>query len=77
MRTIVVTIDETTWKLLDALHCAQPGRKQSAVVRVALREFAERERQRGIDERERHVFRKNRKQLERQASALIRAQTRA
>ena len=77
MKTIAVTIDEATLKLLDELHAAHPGRKRSALVRTALREFAERERQRVIEEREREIFRKNRKQLERQARALIREQARA
>jgi len=77
MKTIAVTIDEATLKLLDELHAAQPGRKRSALVRVALREFAERERQRVIEEREREIFRKNRKQLERQARALLTEQARA
>jgi metal-responsive CopG/Arc/MetJ family transcriptional regulator len=72
-----VTIDEATLKLLDELHAAQPGRKRSALVRIALREFAERERLRVVEEREREIFRKNRKQLERQARALIKEQARA
>lgn len=76
MKTIAVTIDEATLKLLDELHTAQPGRKRSALVRTALREFAERERRRAIEEREREIFRKNRKQLERQARALINEQAR-
>lgn len=77
MKTIAVTIDEATLKLLDDLHAAQPGRKRSALVRVALREFAERERQRVVEAREREIFRKNRKHLERQARALIKEQARA
>lgn len=72
-----MTIDEATLKLLDELHAAQPGRKRSALVRIALREFAERERLRVVEEREREIFRKNRKQLERQARALIKEQARA
>jgi metal-responsive CopG/Arc/MetJ family transcriptional regulator len=76
MKTIAVTIDEATLKLLDELHATQPGRKRSALVRAALREFAERERRRVIEEREREIFRKNRKQLERQARALIKEQAR-
>jgi metal-responsive CopG/Arc/MetJ family transcriptional regulator len=77
MKTIAVTIDEATLKLLDDLHAAQPGRKRSALVRVALREFAEREHQRVTEAREGEIFRKNRKQLERQARALIKEQARA
>jgi metal-responsive CopG/Arc/MetJ family transcriptional regulator len=77
MKTIAVTIDDGTLKLLDELHAAQPGRKRSALVRMALREFAERERQRVIEEREREIFRRNRRQLERQVRALIREQARA
>jgi metal-responsive CopG/Arc/MetJ family transcriptional regulator len=77
MKTIAVTIDEATLKLLDELHAAQPGRKRSALVRAALREYAERERRRIVEDREREIFRKNRKLLNQQARALISDQARA
>jgi predicted transcriptional regulator len=59
MKTIAVTIDETTLKLLDELANAAPqGRSRSALVRTALREFAGRERRRAIEAKEGEVFRK-------------------
>jgi Arc/MetJ-type ribon-helix-helix transcriptional regulator len=77
MKTIAVTIDESTLRLLDELTAGEPRRRtRSAVVRAALREFAERERRRTIEEREREIFRRNRKQLAREARLLIEAQAR-
>jgi metal-responsive CopG/Arc/MetJ family transcriptional regulator len=77
MKTIAITIDDATLKLLDELNAGQPARKRSALVRAALREFAERERRRVTEEREREVFRKNRTQLAREARMLIREQARS
>jgi metal-responsive CopG/Arc/MetJ family transcriptional regulator len=77
MKTIAVTIDEATLKMLDELSAGQPARKRSALVRAALREFAERERRRVTELREREVFRKNRTQLARDARALIKEQARS
>jgi Arc/MetJ-type ribon-helix-helix transcriptional regulator len=78
MKTIAITIDEPTLQLLDELAGAEPRRRsRSALVRAALREFAERERARAIEGHERQVFRKHRRQLAREARLLIRAQARA
>jgi metal-responsive CopG/Arc/MetJ family transcriptional regulator len=74
MKTISITIDDATLRLLDELNAGQPARKRSALVRAALREFAERERRRVTEAREREVFRKNRTQLARQARGLISGQ---
>lgn len=77
MKTIAVTVDDATLRLLDELTAAAPRRRtRSGLVRAALREFAERERQRVIEEREREIFRRNRKQLAREARLLIEAQAR-
>ena len=77
MKTIAVTIDETTLHLLDGLAAALPRpRSRSALVRMAVREFAERERQRDIEAREHEILRKHRKRLARQARALIAEQAR-
>jgi metal-responsive CopG/Arc/MetJ family transcriptional regulator len=77
MKTIAVTVDETTLRLLDELTAEGPGRRtRSALVRAALKDFAERERRRVVEEREREIFRKNRKQLARQGRALVRDQAR-
>ena len=77
MKTIAVTIDDATLKLLDELAGAFPQlRSRSALVRTALREFAERERRREIEAKDGEVFRKHRKRLERQARILISEQAR-
>ena len=78
MKTIAVTVDEATLKLLDELAAGQPrARARSALVRAALREFVERERRRAIEQREREIFKSKRKQLERQARLLIVEQARS
>lgn len=77
MKTIAVTIDETTLKLLDELTTASPRlRSRSALVRTVVREFAERERQRDIEAREHEILRKHRERLARQARILIAEQAR-
>lgn len=77
MKTIAVTVDEATLRLIDELTAAAGRRRtRSALVRAALREFAERERRRVIEEREREIFRRHRKQLAREARLLIEAQAR-
>ena len=77
MKTIAVTIDETTLKLIDELAAASPRlRSRSALVRTAVREFAERERQRDIEAQEHEILRKHKKRLARQARALIAEQAR-
>lgn len=77
MKTIAVTVDDATLKLLDELSAGEPRRRtRSALVRAALREFAERERRRVVEAREREIFRRNRKQLAREARLLIKGQAR-
>jgi metal-responsive CopG/Arc/MetJ family transcriptional regulator len=77
MKTIAVTIDEGTLRLLDDLTAGESRRRtRSALVRTALREFAERERRRQIEEREREIFRRSKKQLAREARLLVAAQAR-
>jgi metal-responsive CopG/Arc/MetJ family transcriptional regulator len=76
MKTIAVTIDEGTLKLLDELTNGASRRSRSAVVRTALREFADRERRRETEAKESAVFRKHRKRLARQARVLVAEQTR-
>jgi len=78
MKTIAVTIDDATLKLLDELtNTSLRLRSRSALVRTALREFAERERRREIEAKDGEVFRKHRKRLARQARALISEQARS
>lgn len=78
MKTIAITIDEATLKLLGELTTASSqARSRSALIRKALREFAERERRRQIEAKDGEVFRKHRKRLARQARALISEQARS
>ena len=78
MKTIAITIDDATLKLLDELtNTSSRHRSRSALVRKALREFAEREHRRETEAKDGEVFRKHRKRLARQARALISEQARS
>jgi len=77
MKNIAITIDEPTLKLLDELAAASArSRGRSALVRIAVREFAEREQRRRIESREDEIIRKHRRRLARQARALVAGQAR-
>lgn len=77
MKTIAISVDQETLRLLDELAAGQVRRRaRSALVRLALREFAERERRRAIEAREREIFRKHNAQLEREARLLVAEQAR-
>jgi len=77
MKTIAVTLDETTLNLLDELASSSPRhRNRSALVRIAVREFIEREQQRKSGAQEYEVLHKHKKLLARQARALIAEQAR-
>ena len=75
METIAITIDETTLQLLDELAEVTPEyRGRSALVRVAIREFAARARRRESEAREHKILHKHRKRLAQQTRALIEEQ---
>jgi metal-responsive CopG/Arc/MetJ family transcriptional regulator len=77
MKTIAVTIDETTLQLLDELAEASPQHQsRSALVRVAIREFAAQARRRESEAREHKILHKHRKRLAQQTRALIGEQAR-
>ncbi len=76
MKTIAITIDEHTLKVLDELAATRSARSRSALVRSAVREFAERERRRQAEEREHEILRRHRKRLAREARILIAEQAR-
>jgi len=76
MKTIA--IDEATSKLLDELtKTSSRRRSRIALVRAALRQYAERERRRTTDAKDGTIFRKHRKHLTRQARLLISEQARS
>ena len=75
MKTIA--IDEATSKLLDELaETSSRRRSRAALVRTALRQYAERVRRQAHEAKDGAVFRKHRKLLARQARALIAEQAR-
>jgi len=72
-----VTIDEATLKLLDELvDTSRTLRNRSALVRAALREFAERERRKEIETKEHEILHTHRKRLARQTRLLVAEQAR-
>ena len=73
-----VAIDEATAKLLDELAEKSPRRRsRAALVRTALRQYADAERRRATEAKDGAIFQKRRKQLARQARALIAEQARS
>jgi Arc/MetJ-type ribon-helix-helix transcriptional regulator len=77
MKTIAITIDDGTLKLLDQLvERSGRARSRSALVRTALREFAERARHREIEAHEGRIFTLHRKRLAWEAAGLIKEQAR-
>ena len=72
MKTIAITVDETTLRLLDELAVSSPQRKsRSALVRTAIHGFAEQQRRRKTEADEARILRANRKRLAREAKALV------
>lgn len=77
MKTIAITVDDVTLQILDELAAHEPRRRtRSALVRAAVRDFAERERRRVVEERERAILKKHRTRLARDARQLVQAQAR-
>jgi Arc/MetJ-type ribon-helix-helix transcriptional regulator len=77
MKTIAIPIDEVTLDKVDRLVAqSERLRNRSSAIRLALREFAERELQRQTEEREGAILRKHRGRLARQARMLVREQAR-
>jgi metal-responsive CopG/Arc/MetJ family transcriptional regulator len=76
MKTIAISIDDTTLKRVDSLVAAGQGKNRSQIVRRALQELATRVERELEEERERAILRRHQKRLNRQAAALIRGQAR-
>ncbi len=77
MKTIAITIDEPTLELLDQLAAGSlRARSRSALVRTAVREFAERQRRQQDEAREDAIIRRHRQRLARQARLLVAGQAR-
>ncbi len=78
MKTIAITVDEATLALIDELYSSsRKFRSRSALIRIAIREYAEQMRRRFEEEREREIIRKNKDTLDRQLIALIAEQERS
>ena len=73
-----IAIDEATSRLLDELtETSSRRRSRAALVRTALRQYAETQRGRETEAGDGAVFRKHRKRLARQARVLITEQARS
>lgn len=77
MKNIAISIDEPTLKRLDELAAASAHpRSRSAIVRIAVQEFAERAQRRESEAQENAIIRKHRKRLAQQARVLVGTQAR-
>ena len=76
MKTIAITIDEPTLKRIDRLKTNPnaPFKSRSDIIRQAAQEFVSRLEGLAEENREREIFRKNRKRLSRQSLELIKEQ---
>ncbi len=75
MKTIAITIDEETVDLIDKLQgTSSELRSRSALVRVAIREYAARVHKQLEEERERELIHKNKDILDKQLKALVEEQ---
>lgn len=79
MKTITVSIDDSTLERLDRLLAGDRSRRasRSSLIRIAVREYVASIEKSIEEQREREVFKRRRKRLERQAVALIREQARS
>ena len=73
MKTIAITIDESTLRSVEEIAKKSPqrARNRSQIIRKAIREFVTKERQQARETREREIFKRHRRRLARQARALI------
>lgn len=73
MKTIAITIENDTLESIDEFARKSPrrGGSRSGIIRMAIREFLTKQRQRDREAQEQEIFKRHRKRLERQARALI------
>lgn len=76
MKTIAITLDEETLRLMARLLPNGRFRSRSELVRHALRDFLEEESRHSRERRERDILRRQRDRLDREARALLREQAR-
>lgn len=77
MKTITVSIDDSTLERLDRLLADSSRRaSRSSLIRIAVREYVASIEKTIEEQREREVFKRRRKRLERQGVVLIKEQSR-
>jgi metal-responsive CopG/Arc/MetJ family transcriptional regulator len=77
MKTIAISIDDSTLERIDRLVAAGDGPgNRSRVIREAVREYLTRRDRLAEEAREREIFRRNRTTLAKQAAALVKEQAR-
>jgi hypothetical protein len=78
MKTIAITIDERSLVTIDQAleERAVPGKNRSQVIRLAVQEYLTNLQRKAELEKERKIFRRNRRLLKQQALALIKEQAR-
>lgn len=76
MKTIAITIDENVLRRIDRFVALNEAafRNRSQIIRQAVQEYIERLERLAEEEREREIFRRNRKRLAGQAAALVKEQ---
>jgi len=73
MKTIAITIDEPTLNIVDAMAEKQEMNR-SELIREAVQDYVAQKETETEEEREREIFRRHRRKLKRQVSALVREQ---
>jgi len=73
MKTIAITIDEPTLERMDEL-AKQRGMNRSEIVREAAQDYIAEKEAESEEEKEREIFRRHKKKLKKQTSALIKEQ---
>jgi Arc/MetJ-type ribon-helix-helix transcriptional regulator len=77
MKTIAITMDDETLKLLDQLvGRSGRARSRSALVRTAVRQFADCARHQEIEAHEGRIFTEHRRRVARETVALVKEQAR-
>ena len=75
MKTIAISIDETSLAAVDRLAArrrrGRKGANRSEVIREAVRAFVARQRRNEREERDRRILSAHRAEIERQAAALV------
>jgi metal-responsive CopG/Arc/MetJ family transcriptional regulator len=74
MKTIAISIDEDMLQRIDRLSV---GGNRSQLIRKAVQDYLTHLERIAEEEREREIFKRNRRRLERQAIALVKEQAKA